>query len=184
MQPMPDDAFFAQRRVPSRGCMERDRRLALAVVLRLGNDVRTRREGVRVAAQNGVVLLSGTAGSWAARRTAGAVAGGTPGALDVCNALCVDPDAPDRRPSDPFAELVASVGEPSRPRVLSGAWLRVVRPGPVLAALLLLVWLSWPISACTGLTAWPFVVADSAVTVIAVSVRAARRLRHPPSLWP
>ncbi|GIF01234.1 hypothetical protein [Paractinoplanes rishiriensis] len=67
MQPLPDGHFVAKVRGRDSSVRESDYQLALAVVLELMQDARTRREPVRVSAQNDVVILTGTVGSWDAR---------------------------------------------------------------------------------------------------------------------
>jgi hypothetical protein len=82
--------------------------------------------------ENNVVMLAGTVGSWQVRATAGDLARRTAGAFDLCNALRVDGDAPDRRQVDAFTELVASVPEPRPPMAVSRAWPRAGRSGRVI----------------------------------------------------
>jgi hypothetical protein len=173
--PRPDEDFFAHRRSGPPAVVDRDRRLALAVVRTLNDDIRTRREGVRVAAQNNVVFLNGTVGSWEVRDTAAALARRTPGAFDLCNALHVDGDAPDLRRADPFAELVASVPEPRPPWAVSRRWIGAGRSGRVMLCVLLLVWLTLLVGMAEGLPALPVLIAGLVATVVTAGLRFAER---------
>ena len=175
MHPRPDEDFFAHRRGGPPAVVDRDRRLALAVVRTLTADVRTSHEGVRVAAQNNVVMLTGTVGSWRVRDTAGALARRTPGAFDLCNALRVDGDALDRRRADAFTDLVASVPEPRAPRAVSRCWLRAGRSGRVMFCLMPAVWLAVVLGIAGGLPMLPLVIAGLVVTVVVAALRYADR---------
>jgi hypothetical protein len=138
MWPLPDDGFFPH--FDSRGD-DLDARLARQVRDRLGAGDR----GLRVDVQNGVVLLSGSAASPAARRAALRSARSVPGVREVCNRVHVADDAeviPATGPTEPetdrvFAEIVAGILElrppcPPRRRRPPVAW--------VVAVLLSLVW--------------------------------------------
>lgn len=127
MQPLPDGHFVARVRGGDSSVRESDYRLALAVVLELMQDARTRREPVRVSAQNDVVILTGTVGSWDARRAAGSAARRAIGGPDVCNAVKVDAEAPDPAPADDFRAVVgAEVRSPASERNRSAAAMAVV----------------------------------------------------------
>jgi hypothetical protein len=169
--PLPDEDFFAHCRGGAPAAVYRDRRLALAVVRALTNDVRTRREAVRVAAQNDVVLLAGTVGSWQTRDTAAELARCTAGAFDLCNSLRVDPDAVDRRRADPFTELIASVPEPRTPIKFRRCRFRAARFGGALLVGLLLLWLILLVAMAAGLPVLPLLVAGLAATVAAAAFR-------------
>jgi hypothetical protein len=171
MQPVPDDEFFAHRPDGPPSVVNRDRRLALAVVRALAGDARTRGEAVRVAAQNDVVLLNGTVGSRQSRTTAGELARRTPGAFDVCNALRIGPGAGEAEPDDEFADLVSAVREPWRPMA---SWRSGAR-GRLVLLLLVLMWILLPVGVIAGLPMVPLMIVGAVVTIVVEGIRFAHR---------
>jgi hypothetical protein len=121
--------------------------------------------------ENNVVMLAGTVGSWQVRATAGDLARRTAGAFDLCNALRVDGDAPDRRQVDAFTELVASVPEPRPPMAVSRAWPRAGRSGRVMLFLVLLVWLGLLLGIAGGLPVCPLVIAAVVAAIVIAAFR-------------
>lgn len=109
MQPLPDKEFIARRRSGDSCISDRDVQLAFAALRALCWDPRTRHEPVRVSAQNDIIILTGTVGSWSARQAAGSVARQTVGAGDFCDAMCVDVDAADDPPVDDFDRLIGTI---------------------------------------------------------------------------
>ncbi|MEV6842804.1 BON domain-containing protein [Actinoplanes sp. NPDC051411] len=177
MQPLPDDDFSTQHDGWPCNLEDRDARLVLAAVLDLTDDARTRHEPVRVSAQNDVVILLGTVASWEARDAAAAVARGTPGARDLCNALRVADDAGDRADVDEFDRLVATMDRPLAEDEMPARPLRGRRDRwtvPVTAS----AWGALPLAIGAGhLPALPVLLVVLAVTFTVFSIKARSLLR-------
>jgi BON domain-containing protein len=171
VQPLPDDDFCAEHGSWSSGLSSRDARLVLAAVLDLTDDARTRHEPVRVSAQNDVVILTGTVGSWAARQAAATVARETPGAQDLCNVLRVANDAADASESDQFESLVAPIACPSAPSIAALPRPPRSRPSRLAVLLTISAWCTLPLVTIVHLPAVPISLAVSAVTLAMVSPR-------------
>lgn len=170
MQPLPDDEFITAQRRRDPVVATPELQLALAVVLELIADERTRCEPVRVSVQNGVVVLTGVMSSWAAVDAAADLVRSLPGKRDLCNALRGPGRRKDGHSADDFelivGRLLAASPPSARGRRLYSRWL-------VLAVLVLLCLMA-PVSAVlVGLPAVPLV-----LTAVAVSadVLAWRRL--------
>lgn len=172
MQPLPDDDFYAQHGDWPSGLGDRDGRLALAAVLDLTDDHRTRCEPIRVSAQNDVVILTGIVSSQESRAAAGAVARHTPGVRDLCNALRVagNPDAfPE---ADRFDELTASVASPPRRRPAARPRSGQGRPRPAAVVLAAAAWCGLPLAVfAVHLPAMPVLLVTLALTIAAVSLQ-------------
>ncbi|MEU4245757.1 BON domain-containing protein [Actinoplanes sp. NPDC026619] len=171
MQPLIDEHFAANWRRAS-GVSDSDVRLALAVVFELSCDPRTRREPIRVSAQNGVVILAGSVGSWQTRRAAAHAARAAVGVCDFCNVIQVATDARVVRPRDDFDQLAA--GMDLAPR--DGRAARFV-----VAAVVMVSWLLQPWLVVVGVPLIPALLTVLAITAAAVMTQL---FRSPPAGMP
>ncbi|MEV4348604.1 BON domain-containing protein [Actinoplanes sp. NPDC049596] len=169
MQPLPDDEFLAAQRRRDPVTTSHETKMALAAVLGLVADERTRGEPIRVSVQNDVVLLAGVVHSWQTRATAADVVRAVPGTHDVCNGLVVSGPSSE----DEFDRIVAGWQSGGRRR-----W----RAGPLTFSLLLLLWLALPMA--TVVLRVPAVPALIAAFVGTAAVLSARFLkRRPAAEW-
>lgn len=81
--PFPDDDAHPDVPAPTGD----DTRIAAEVAQRLSGNRFTRRQRISVEVQNRVVILAGTVDTADVRATAGHLAWGVAGVVDVCNAL-------------------------------------------------------------------------------------------------
>ena len=173
MQPLPDRNFIDRRRSAGAHVSDRDVWMVLTVVQELTRDPRTRREPVRVSAQNDVVILTGTVGSWATRAAAASVARRAVEAGDFCDAMGVACGAPDVGTPDPFDRLVGGL------RARGPA--RLVRTSSVEFVLIAAPWLVLPWLVVAGVVpVVPAVVAGLTVAVTAATAHFLRLRAAPP----
>ena len=168
MQPLMDEDFVARHRRGVPGISDRDVRMALAVVFELSCDARTRREPIRVSAQNDVVVLAGTVRSWEVREAAAVAARASVRAADFCNLLRVAGDAFHGPPADNFDRLVAGVES----RKEHGASLGLGRFARFALVLAFAAWLLLPsLIILVGVPVMPALLTVLAITAVAAMTR-------------